>query len=132
MNNKIVVDTSAIIALMNREKGFEIVENCIGHTVISSVIFSEVITVANRDIFSTPKEKQEGLDLIKTTFPNIIDFDSKQAEIAAAFDSHTKKYGLSLGDRVCLSLAKQLNLPVLTADKIWKKLDLGVKIELIR
>ena len=51
---------------------------------------------------------------------------------AASFDEVTKQHGLSLGDRACLALAKLRNLPVLTADTIWKELDLGVKIKLIR
>jgi PIN domain nuclease of toxin-antitoxin system len=37
-----------------------------------------------------------------------------------------------LGDRACLALAQQLDLPVLTADKIWQRLDIGVSIQLIR
>ena len=44
----------------------------------------------------------------------------------------TKKIGLSLGDRACITLAKLKELPVLTADKIWDTLDLNIKIELIR
>jgi PIN domain nuclease of toxin-antitoxin system len=76
--------------------------------------------------------QQETLKLLKSTFPHIIEFDAEQAIIAASFDSLTRKYGLSLGDRACLALAKSKNLPVLTADKVWKELDLGVKIRLIR
>lgn len=132
MHNKIVIDASAVVALINREKGFEVVEKYVGNAVISSVNFSEVITVMNRELFKTEEERAEGLKLIKNTFSNIIEFDSEQAAIAAALDSVTKKYGLSLGDRACLALAKHQKLPVLTADKIWKKSDLKIKVELIR
>lgn len=134
MNNKIVVDTSAIIALMNREEGFEIVEKYISNSIISSVNLSEVITVANRNVFETEEERIEGLKLIKTTFFHIVDFDTKQSELAASFDRYTKKFGLSLGDRSCLALAKYLDLPVLTADRVWGKLelDLDIQIKLIR
>lgn len=132
MHHKIVVDTSAIIALINKEEGFEAVEKVIDKAIISSVNFSEIITVLNRELFKTKKEREEGLQLIKNTFSHIIEFDDKQAVIAASIDSITKKYGLSLGDRACLALAKHYKLPVLTADKVWKKLDLGVKIELFR
>lgn len=134
MDNKIVVDTSAIIALMNREEGFEVVEDCISNSIISSVNLSEVITVANRNIFETEEERIEGLKLIKTTFFHIVDFDTKHAELAASFDPYTKKFGLSLGDRSCLALAKYLNLPILTADKVWGELELelDIKIKLIR
>lgn len=132
MHNKIVIDTSAVIALINREEGFEVVEKHIGNAIISSVNFSEVVTVANRELFETEEERAEGLKLIKNTFSHIIEFDAEQAIIAASFDPLTKKYGLSLGDRSCLALARNEKLPVLTADRVWKELNLGVKVQLIR
>ena len=72
MHNKIVIDTSAVIALINREEGFEVVEKHIGNAIISSVNFSEVITVANRELFETEEERVEGLKLIRNTFSHII------------------------------------------------------------
>jgi PIN domain nuclease of toxin-antitoxin system len=132
MTDKIVIDTSAVIALINREEGFEVVEKHIGNAIISSVNFSEVITVANRELFETEEERAEGLKLIRNTFSHIIEFDAEQAIIAASFDPLTRKYGLSLGDRACLALAKSKNLPVLTADKIWNGLALNIKVQLIR
>jgi ribonuclease VapC len=44
----------------------------------------------------------------------------------------TKFKGLSLGDRACLALASQLQLGVLTAERNWRELDVGVEIRLIR
>jgi len=38
----------------------------------------------------------------------------------------------SLGDRVCLALARRRGLPVLTTDKPWADLDLGIEVRLIR
>ncbi len=132
MQSKIVIDASAVLALLNKESGFEIVEKHLGNAIISSVNFSEVLTVTFRDIFITDRERVEGLRLLKNTFSHIIEFDSEQATTAALLDSVTKKYGLSLGDRACLALAIQKKLPVLTADKVWEKLGLGVKVQLIR
>ena len=132
MTDKIVIDTSVVIALINREEGFEVVEKHIGNAIISSVNFSEVITVANRELFETEEERAEGLKLIRNTFSHIIEFDAEQAIIAASLDPLTKKYGLSLGDRACLALAQQQTLPVLTADRVWKEVGLGTKIQLIR
>ncbi len=40
--------------------------------------------------------------------------------------------GLSLGDRACLALARRLGLPVLSADRTWLKVDVGVAVEFIR
>jgi len=44
-----------------------------------------------------------------------------------------KQYGLSLGDRACLALAKSYGTLVMTADKIWEKLNInGIEIQVIR
>ena len=44
----------------------------------------------------------------------------------------TKARGLSLADRACLALARRLEIPVLTADRDWADLNLGVTVQLIR
>lgn len=46
--------------------------------------------------------------------------------------SITRSAGLSLADRICITLARRLALPVLTADHSWLDLDLGVDVRLIR
>jgi ribonuclease VapC len=128
MQNKIVIDASAILALLKMEEGHEKVAEKLDDAIISSVNFSEVITVIARNGFGT----EEVIKSLKNTFLHIVEFDTEQAIIAATLDKTTKKQGLSLGDRACLALAKHKNLPVLTSDKIWKKLDLGVEVQIIR
>lgn len=129
---KTIVDSSAVIAFLNQEKGHELVERELEKSAISSINFSEVITIANRNIFTDKKSREEGSKLLQHILPNIIDFNREQACIAGSFDEITKKHGLSLGDRACLALAKYKNCPVITADKSWEKLDFGIKIKLIR
>lgn len=53
-------------------------------------------------------------------------------DLTASLIKHTKPFGLSLGDRACLALGMKMNLPVLTADRAWAKLDLGVQVNLLR
>lgn len=59
-------------------------------------------------------------------------FSDRQARLAAELRSITRSFGLSLGDRACLALAIDRKATVYTTDRIWKKLELGIKIELIR
>ena len=62
----------------------------------------------------------------------IVPFDANQAATSAALRQITKTLGLSLGDRACLALAQQKQLPVITADKIWGKLNLSIDVILAR
>jgi PIN domain nuclease of toxin-antitoxin system len=52
----------------------------------------------------------------------IINFDEKQALIAASIYPQTKALGLA-----CIALALERHYPVLTCDKIWGKIDLNIK-----
>ena len=62
----------------------------------------------------------------------IINFDDKQALIAANIYPQTKAFGLSLGDRACITLALIKHYPILTCDKIWEKIDLNMKFIIAR
>jgi ribonuclease VapC len=62
----------------------------------------------------------------------VVDLDTQQAVDAASLRAATRHRGLSLGDRACLALARREGLPVLTADRQWQGLDVGVDIRLIR
>jgi ribonuclease VapC len=44
----------------------------------------------------------------------------------------TRQAGLSLGDRACLSLGLRLGVSVLTSDRVWASLGLGISIQVIR
>ena len=61
-----------------------------------------------------------------------IPMDYQQAVIGAELRPITKAHGLSLGDRACLALAQIRTLPVLTADKAWAEVDIGIHIRMIR
>ena len=42
------------------------------------------------------------------------------------------RHVLSLGDRICLALARRLGLAVLTGDRVWAETDYGVDVVLVR
>jgi len=124
-----VLDASALLALLHNEKGADRVEEAIfNKAVISSVNWAEVIQKVIAKNISIDNLDNE-LAAVGLSF---LSFDRQQASIAGSLWQQTKELGLSLGDRACLALAQQLDLPVLTADKIWQRLDIGVSIQLIR
>ena len=61
----------------------------------------------------------------------VVDFDFKQAQKAAQLRPLTRHLGLSLGDRSCLALAIIMGVTAVTADRVWKDLDV-CSIEVIR
>lgn len=127
MNNKIVFDTSAILALIKMEQGHETVAKYLDNAIVSSVNFSEVATILSREGFG----QEEVIRSLSDTFLHIIDFDSEQALVVASIDEVTRHYNLSLADKACLALARKKNLPVLTANKLWRNLDLNIETKTI-
>ena len=124
MKTQIVLDTSAILTLLAMEEGHEVVAENLENAIVSSVNLSEVITVLVR----RGLKHEDVAQSLKDTFPQIEEFTTEQAIIAASF----VEAELSFGDRACLALAKSKNLPVLTSDKVWKELELGVEVKLVR
>ena len=124
----VVLDASAVIALLRGEKGADVVASAIPGATISAVNLSEVATWLSD---AGSNEDQSRLSLGGFEF-ECEAFDGEAAYEAAALRKITRSQGLSLGDRACLALALSLGLPVLTADRNWAKLKIGVDVQLIR
>lgn len=123
-----VIDASALLVYLNGEKGSSFVEELIDSSMISAVNLSEVIGK-----LKDKKVPEKDVDLILKLLPcEVVDFSKEQALIAGMIKSKTTSLGLSLGDRACLALAIQKKVSVLTADKAWKKVNLGIKVVLVR
>ncbi len=63
---------------------------------------------------------------------HVVIHDLQLAQRAGALRPLTRRFGLSLADRACLALAERERAQVLTADRSWKSLALGLDIRLIR
>jgi len=128
MMSKVVLDASALLALLHQESGSEQVAAQIEQSVICAVNYAEIV--------SKLSEKGMSLSTIQELFTllplNIIDFDARLAFLAGELRIPTRSFGLSLGDRACLATGKILGLPVMTADKNWLKVSIGVEIWCIR
>ena len=123
-----VLDASAILALLNDEKGADRVAALGQSGYISAVNGSEILT--RQQDLGIPFDA--AVSLFNDMQLSIVPFDAVRAVAAARLRAATKAYGISLGDRACLALAVELALPVLTADRIWQRLDVGVEVLLIR
>ena len=126
--SEIVLDASALIAVLRDEPGAAAVEAVLDHAAVSAVNLSEVqAKLVER---GTPAELAWSwlvdLDL------EVVDFDAAQAKVAGDLRPLTRASGLSLGDRACLALAQALGLPAMTADRAWAGLEIGIEIRTVR
>jgi ribonuclease VapC len=123
-----VLDSSALLAELWEEPGGDLVRALPPGTLISAINFAEVVTkLIDRGVSS-----EDARALAESTRHHVVDADRDQAMRAGLRRETTRRSGLSLGDRFCLALAEASGSPVLTADRAWKDLDLGVEITLIR
>ena len=126
--SKVVLDASAVLAVLRQEPGADRVMTRISGAIISAVNYAEVVT----RLASKGSDLAQVLIDLDNLLRDVRAFDQEQAQAAGMLEASTRLFGLSLGDRACLVLANRLGLPVLTADQVWAKLDIGVSIELIR
>lgn len=125
--NKIVLDSSAVLAVIFQEKGSEVVEPLLDKSFISTINVAEVFTKLNEK----GKFNKQIFDDFQQLGLEIIDFDFAQAVKVAELRPLTKHLGLSLGDRSCLALAILNNTTAVTADKEWQNFS-GCNVEIIR
>ncbi len=123
----IVLDASALLALLQDERGAERVERALPEACMSTVNLSEVLGRIARH--GDPFPVAEHLERSPIEF---VAFSTVHALLAAALVPAVSRAGLSLGDRACLALALDRQAPVLTADRAWDGLDVRLDIELIR
>jgi ribonuclease VapC len=124
----IVLDASAVIALLLREPGHERVAEAMGSSAISAVNLAEVLTRMSRERVP-PRTLATRLSARGLA---VMEFDQSQAAIVADIRETARAAGLGLADCCCLALALENAWPVLSADRIWPTLGFDIEIELIR
>jgi len=123
-----VLDSSAVLALLRLEPGHQRIAELLHKSVISSVNLAE--------IFNKLVQKASAEDVRKLLRPlelRVEDWSEEMAYGSAEFTPFNKSHGLSLGDRACLTLAKQLRATAVTSDRTWRRVpSLGVRIMIFR
>lgn len=129
-----LLDASAFLAYLTNEPGADLVTDAIaGGAVIATVNLAEALsTLAARG-------QDPGAVALDLTSRGLLDgaitvepFTTIDAIEAARLRPLTSSAGLSLADRSCLAVARRLSTVVLTADRAWDGLALGIDVRLIR
>ncbi len=129
MNDGVAIaDASAILALLKQEPFGEFEPRRLFRATISAVNLSEVL----ERLCSGGLSQSEAEQAVAALNLKVAEFDEPQARLAAYLRLGTRSAGLSLGDRACLALGLHLGYPVITADRAWARVDVGVEIVLIR
>lgn len=122
-----VLDASAVLTLLWNETGAVRVREFLSGAAISSVNLSEVVAkLADDGILSAPSRSR-----VDELALRVVPFDEKAAYAAGSLHSDTRPLGLSLADCACLALARWMDAPAVTADRLWREVA-EVEVVVIR
>lgn len=126
--SSVVLDASAVLAVLRKERGAEVVAPVLNGALMSAVNYSEVLKKS--------VEIGGSMDLarlfLKQCEVKVVDFDSEQALLAAGLYPPTSGQGLSFADRACLALGMSRAGIVFTCEAKFGELELPVQVTLIR
>jgi ribonuclease VapC len=125
---KVVLDTSAFLAVANREPGAERVYPLLPDAALSVVNAAEVLQKLGQKGMTLEKADE----YVRRFVGGIVPFDYQQAALVARLVVETQPLGISFCGRACLALGKSLGVPVITAEPSWLTLNVGIKIESIQ
>lgn len=123
-----VLDSSAVIALVRREHGWERVQAALERSVISAVNLAESMTKLIRQ----GGESRLVERLLKALDLEVLPWDEELAWASRDLCPLAWTHGISFADRACLTLARHLNLTALTGDAAWKKTNHAARVALFR
>ena len=123
-----VFDSSALLTIAFQEDGADVAARYVHDGIMSAVNVSEVVGKFVDLGFADVEARRALLAFGLTIRP----FDAEGAMAAGLLRSVTRERGLSLGDRACLALAIRERVRVITADRAWAGIDLGIDVQVIR
>ena len=125
----VVLDASAILAMLREEPGGDSVAAALAHAVVSAVNLQEVAKEIVR-AGASPSQARAVLDELAL---DVRAHDADAAYEAAALYDATKRYGRGLGDRSCMALGLALGASVMTADREWARIEIeGLDLQHVR
>ena len=129
MLRRVVLDASALLAVVRKEPGAAVVARALPNAAMSAVNIAEVTAWLYENQWSTPEIEIFLDDLSIRQLP----FDSRAALLTGKLRPMTTPIGLGLGVRACLATGYIEQCPVLTADKAWSSIDMNnLEIRCIR
>ncbi len=123
----VVLDSSALLAYMLEEPGADVVEGVLPGALLCAVNLAEVV--------GKLRERGMTLDEVDAAIApvgfEVVEFDEQLAMLCGDLRIETRAYGLSLGDRACLALARHRGFEALTTDVAWGRVA-DIRVRLLR
>lgn len=116
-----LLDASALLAVLQKEPGYQLVSEVMETGSISSCNLSEVVTKLIK--WEVPMD--EASYTLKSFELEVLSVDENIALLAGSLISVTSNFGLGLGDRICLATGIFHSKTIITADKVWKEIKYG-------
>ena len=123
-----VLDTSAVLAVLWDEPGAALVAERLAGAKISAVNLAELVT----KLVDRGAGDGELSEVVGDLGIEVVAFDLDQAMATGRMRRETRALGLSIGDRASLALGRREGAAVVTADRAWAEVDVGVTVEVIR
>lgn len=126
MSEPVVLDASAVLAVVQGEAGADKVEKVLAAATVPAANWAEVLQKIHR----AGRDADLAAATLKGMGVHIETIDEGDAVAAASLIKANPT--LSLGDRFCLAVAERLERQVYTTDRAWTKATTGAKVTLIR
>lgn len=121
-----VLDASAVLAWLFRERGEQLVDRMLEHAALPTVNLAEVLYRTDEEGVQT-----EGLQRdLEALGVRIVPFGDEDAGLVVEVRRAARRQSarLSLADCCCLATGIRLDLPVVSGDQTWEALRLGVEV----
>lgn len=123
-----ILDTSAVLAYLFNEPGGEVVGLALDDSMIAAPNAAEIVSVLMR----RGATEADAVNTLRQLEAQIVPLDEALALRTGSLIAITRELGLSLGDCACIALGESSGATILTADRGWERLDLNVRIRIIR
>ena len=124
---EVILDASALLALLHDEPGAQTVARHVPGACVSAVNLAEVVG----KLAEAGMPGGEIRQVLNVLGLNIVQADEDLAFRAGLLRPPTRSLGLSLGDRFCLALGQRDGARILTSDQAWSRVA-GVDVEVVR
>ncbi len=129
MNTPVILDASAVLAYLQGEPGWEIVDEHLRSDAACCVTAANQAEVIAKALDRGVEEDDLRAILADLDY-KVVGITDEDGDAAGWMRDATRPAGLSLGDRLCLAVAQRLKARVVTADRPWLTMASALQLDI--